>query len=174
MHGTNEVRAGQRRQVRESKSNRKNAVDAHKIEIFRREHGGMGFPHFRTLGPNECAAIRRQLTRVLGPCSDELDLTLRVAGLRKYISHVIATDAAFRLDEVVLGLGVTPDPYVYVNWFRFDQIDHIRFVDLASNLDGIWYPGADDIDVFDSTFRWIVSIAEDGTTALITLVPNPS
>jgi len=59
-------------------------------------------------------------------------------------------------------LGISAEKKVYVNWYRYDNVDEIQFVDLTKYFDDIWYPGLDDIDIFDATFSWILSISHDG------------
>jgi hypothetical protein len=51
---------------------------------------------------------------------------------------------------------------VYLNWYRFDDIDQIDLAALDQYFSDIWYPGSDDLDVFDDSTDWIVSIAHFG------------
>lgn len=47
---------------------------------------------------------------------------------------------------------IKPQTNVYINWYRYDQVDEMAFVDLDKCFADIWYPGPDDIDIFDSEF----------------------
>ena len=51
---------------------------------------------------------------------------------------------------------------VYINWFRFDNIDQMKFNDFSTYFYDIWFPSVDDIDLFDESYSWIVSIRHDG------------
>jgi hypothetical protein len=48
---------------------------------------------------------------------------------------------------------------VFINWYRFDDIDEMRLPDLAEHFADVWLPMAEDPDIFDSTFTWMLSIA---------------
>jgi hypothetical protein len=63
-------------------------------------------------------------------------------------------------------LGVTSPKKVYLNWYRFDDIDQIDLADLDRYFFDIWYPDSDDLDVFDDSADWIVSIAHHGNVRL--------
>ena len=62
------------------------------------------------------------------------------------------------MKDLALSLGLAPEPLVYVNWLRFDDIDCLAFSDLARYFDDIWYPSADYIDIFDSSMSWVLSV----------------
>ena len=59
-------------------------------------------------------------------------------------------------------LGIKHQSHVFLNWYRFDNIDEIEVDGLNTYFADIWYPSTDDIDLFDNTFKWIVSIRHDG------------
>lgn len=56
---------------------------------------------------------------------------------------------------------------VYINWHRFDKIDQMQFPDLMGHFDDIWYPGADDIDIFDDSLNWVASVSHFGNVRLL-------
>jgi hypothetical protein len=51
---------------------------------------------------------------------------------------------------------------IYLNWYRFDRIDEMYVMDVAQYFSDLWYPGADDIDVFDFDLNWIISVTHYG------------
>ena len=73
-----------------------------------------------------------------------------------------AGDENFDLENVTQTAGISVHDKVFVNWYHFDKIDTLAFKDLAVFLGYIWYPSSDDIDIFDSSFSWIVSITHQG------------
>jgi hypothetical protein len=58
---------------------------------------------------------------------------------------------------------------VLVNWYRFDEIDRIDIDVLSQFFDDIWYPAVDDIEIFDTSCGWFISVSHDGRVELISL-----
>ena len=73
----------------------------------------------------------------------------------------------FNLVRMLETSGVQPQETVYVNWRRFDDLDAIAPDDLSHFFDYIWYPGADDIEVFDGACSWILVIRHDGVLRIL-------
>ena len=63
---------------------------------------------------------------------------------------------------VAASLGLEPREEVYVNWDDFATIHRVRFADLAENFDYLWYPGPDDVDIFDESLSWVLSVDHGG------------
>lgn len=109
-------------------------------------------------------ALRARFAQRVG-CSQETDnltLTRRVADGLTRVDGVNAEAEDFILSEAFERLGITPQSRVYVNWYRFDDVDRISLNNLSSYFTDIWYPGTDDIEIFDETCCWILSISHDG------------
>ena len=62
-----------------------------------------------------------------------------------------------------------PAATVYINWRHFESLDEMAFVALAKYFDDIWYAGADDIDIFDDTLSWVLSVRHDGEVRALKL-----
>lgn len=73
----------------------------------------------------------------------------------------------FSLTELISSLNIVARDFVYVNWYRFDRIDKIKLTDLCENFEYIWYPGSDDIEVFDDSLEWMISISHGGQVSLV-------
>jgi hypothetical protein len=134
-----------------------------KIDNFERE-AGASFPSFRTLSAGDCESLRQRLAERLGvhPTIDGLDLVRVVAGLEGRALSVVAERPDFDLRKELTAAGIDPPLSVYLNWYRFDNIDEMRFDDLSSHFDDIWYPSTDDLDIFDSSLGWILSVDHGG------------
>ena len=52
---------------------------------------------------------------------------------------------------------------------KFNHLYQSILNDTDSYFDDIWYPDADDIDVFDDTVTWILSVAHSGQNKLLKL-----
>lgn len=69
-----------------------------------------------------------------------------------------ALDDGFELKKVFQSIGVGQEECVYINWYRFDDIDQMRFDDLNKYFDDFWYPSSDDISIFDSKISWVLGL----------------
>lgn len=147
-------------------------MDSVKIENFSREKPGFEFPRFTSLTPNDCAQFRSTIAERLGLTahSEPLKLLETLQARAKYLSGVNA-EQGFDLSSVITELGVTPDAHVLVNWYRFDQIDRIALSDISEHFDDIWYPGSDDIEIFDESIDWLVLVRHDGVVGAVNLCP---
>lgn len=135
-----------------------------KIANFQKEHPGREFPPYRALRAEEAIHVRMRIAALVGvpPDSDPLSLTERLAGAMSEWTEHNAEDKGFELRAVCESLRVQPLQHVYINWGRFDDVNSMEYRDLVDYFDFIWYPGPDEIEVFDSTFAWVVSVDHDG------------
>lgn len=78
------------------------------------------------------------------------------------IQHAHAEKEGFDLASVTVALGLKPQEDVYVNWDDLKTIDRVRFSDLVGKFDYVWYPGPDDIDIFDDSLSWVLSVDHGG------------
>ena len=78
-----------------------------------------------------------------------------------FLSEIDA-NSDFKLINTLKCLKIKYLDSLYLNWYKFDNIDAIALKDLDKYFYDIWYPGSDDIDIFDSNLTWIVSIRHDG------------
>jgi hypothetical protein len=147
-------------------------MDSVKIENFKRENPGFAFPRFTSLTPNDCAQLRSGIAGRLGLTaqSEPLELLKTLRARATYFTGVNASHG-FDLRNLISKLGYTPDAEVLVNWYRFDQIDRIAVSDLDKHFDDIWYPGSDDIEVFDESVDWLVLVRHDGVVSTVDLCP---
>lgn len=136
-----------------------------KIENFRDSYPHEVFPPFRTITVPEAESYRLKMARhlALSEDSDGLTLVRELFGRASELEGVNAEDEGFVLTDVFGILEITPKPKVFINWYRFDDIDEMAYSDLCKWLPEIWYPGPDDIDIFDESVDWVISIIHDGT-----------
>jgi hypothetical protein len=139
-------------------------VEVFKVEHFKRAHPGVAFPTWRSVGASEAAQFANRLRSLVALPHDADGLAIvRAVAMRG--SLFTATDArseAFDLQAVCSEVQIKPESRVFVNWYRFDSIDEFAFDDLALYFADIWYPGPDDIDIFDATLSWILSVSHNG------------
>jgi hypothetical protein len=136
-----------------------------KIDAFLDDNPEGNFPHCRALAPAECHKILSELKTRLGVPQETLDISVlkRVRSESVTLEGVDADSEGFDLLELVKGKVAGVDvAKVYLNWYRFDDIDEIDLEALASHWNYIWYPGPDDIEIFEESLDWILSVDHSG------------
>ncbi len=145
-------------------------MDQFKIEYFERDNPGKQFPCYRSLSEGEMHRIRENVAKLLGFSSVEpLDLVKEIDTREELVEGYNAERSDFRLSSVLASLNIKPQEIVYLNWYRYGQIDEMAFADIDKYLDDIWYPGPDDLDIFDASFKWILTITHDGAVQFLDL-----
>jgi hypothetical protein len=150
-------------------------MQAFKKDNFEKSTGSP-FPSYRTLSDFETESVRERLGRKLKlrKPADGLTLVQAVAGLGSVHFTRLAEDPAFNLREEMEAAGIKPSKSIYLNWYQYDQVDEMRFDDLADHFDDIWYPSSDDIDLFDDAMNWIVTIDHGGYGRLVKFEDGPT
>lgn len=139
-------------------------MNSTKISNFAKEHPGEPFPRHRSLSAVECDQLRRKLAALYSIESTTDDLvafTNAIAAKRQAVSRV-SDDDRFNLADTLKSLGIVADSEVFLNWHRYDSIDEISLYHASLYFDDIWYPYTDDIDIFDKSCLWIVSVDYHG------------
>ena len=73
----------------------------------------------------------------------------------------------FKLIETLKNLKIQSSDKIFINWYRYDNIDSMTLDDLDTYFYDIWFAGPDDIDIFDRNLNWIVSIQHEGIVSYI-------
>jgi len=146
-----------------------------KKEHFSADHPDQPFPAIHAVGDADAQALRRTWCERLRvePEYDPLAL-LRLIEARAEPISGSAEAEGFNLARTLEETGVRPQETVYVNWCRFDTVDVIRLDELSEFFDYIWYPSADDIEVFDSGCAWILLVRHDGALSILRLPGCPT
>jgi len=145
-------------------------VERFKIEYFEREHGENSFPAFRSLAREEADHTLALLKRRLA-LPDELNAldVLNIADQKGVVvDGVDATEDTFDLRLVLDRIGFSAAK-VLVNWYRFDRIDEFATEDLCRYFLDVFYPPADDMEIFDLDLTWLVSIRHYGAVKALDL-----
>ena len=142
-----------------------------KIENFKRSQPCGCFPEFRSLTCAECGEFRYRLAEILGidPVGDGL-LVLRRLHERPSIDlGIVPETGLIDVGRLVGSCGLRCGSTVYINWYRFDDIDEMSVVDLSHFFDDIWYPCADDIEIMDESMSWVFVVDHGGRMRFIRL-----
>lgn len=146
-------------------------MDEFKLKHFAEEHPGKQLPVQRG-SHEEVATVRALLLRRLGlpDATDGLALVETVEARSVPVEDHDASRNDFDLARLLVDLvGINLDDDVFLNWYRFDQLDRMRAVELAQFFDDVWYPSADDLDVIDPRCRWILSVSHHGGIRILRL-----
>ena len=102
-----------------------------------------------------------------------MDLVRRIERAGSKIGELDEHDLSSSFKAALAKSKVHPAELIYINWYRFNAIDEMRFSDFVTYFDDVWYPAADDIDVFDSSCLWFLSISHNGVVRQLALGVKP-
>ena len=139
-------------------------MEEFKINHYERINGKGSFPSCRSLSEHESASVRERMAHSLGSCgkASGIEILQRLLAIGEEVGTVDACAGHFDLQKVFEKCGITCSEEVMINWYRFDRIDVIETQQMISHFDDIWYPSSDDIDIFDWSMRWVISIEHHG------------
>ena len=147
-----------------SNTNKKLIMEEFKISFFEAEHK-IQFPFFKKLNSSECQNTLNTISKLYN--LNKSNINNQLAAKQKNLSEVDA-NSDFHLIETLRSLGITSHKDVFINWNEFHNIDYIDLNILDKFFYNIWFPTSDDIDIFDDSFNWILSIRHDGNVSFIT------
>jgi hypothetical protein len=133
-------------------------MNALKITNFLKIHDRQ-FPVVRELPLEECDSLRQRLCRTFH-LDEKLDGLETLREMEDMSANVAVNPCAatFSLVSLLNQYRIPTSDLVFVNWNRFTQIDELQLSELSTYFTDIWYPSADDIEIFDYSCRWFVII----------------
>ena len=146
-------------------------MDDFKIQHFLNDpdYAGLEFPWFSKVSQEEENRIYKILEQKIGPKpSNYEDIFAKVQDVGTLVEGNAEEDG-FNLSKIFESINIRPEKKVFVHWDSKRGTDEFYFDDLSKYLDDIWYPSADDIDIYDSTFNWIFSVDHHGYLYLLLL-----
>jgi hypothetical protein len=146
-------------------------MEKFKIENFERERGEGSFPLFRSFTGSELTGVYMSLMKrlALPESTSRSSLDRKIYAASKIIGEIDLDNISATFLAIVFKLGMDSSRLVYLNWGRDEELDEIKFEDLLSNFDDIWYPHADDFDIIDQDLNWVISVDHDGMVRLLQL-----
>ena len=145
-------------------------MESFKIKHFKRNNTNEEFPWFHSLTPYEAQLLYARLLKQMDLDNTKpQDLVRRVNKIGERISEENAANEKFELLKVCNFLNLKPQEKIFINWYHYDDIDEFFFAELNKYFDDIWYPGSDDIDIFDDTLSWILSVSHNGEIHIVYL-----
>jgi hypothetical protein len=148
-------------------------MDVFKIEHFINTNNGAPFSWYHTLTLTESANLREKLRARLGlkATASDIEIVSALAARRRLVVGVSAVDREFNFIDIARAVSIGPNDIVYINWYRFDEVDQMRLADLGQYFDDVWYPSSDDIDVLDQDLSCAISVSHEGRVYTVDL-PN--
>jgi hypothetical protein len=142
-----------------------------KIGHYESIHGPGTFPPVRRLTDHEAESIRESLRKQLHLSDDvsPIDMLQAISDASLVVPDADAKHEGFDLSRVLTQFGCDVSGSAYLNWYHFANIDEMLTRDVIVNFSDIWYPAADDLELIDSRFRWIVSVHHEGSVLLLNL-----
>ena len=120
-------------------------------------------PRLEALDPAACLALRQHVARRLEmpPSAEPRGLVFGLRARTTWLPGVVATAEDFSLLDLTRHVGIEAD-VVYVNFWHFDDVDKLRLEELSRRFHDIWFEGPDDIEIFDDSHDWYLSVSHDG------------
>jgi len=143
-------------------------VQDYKIANFERSNPSQSFPAFRRVGREESREFAERIAERLRlpPPIDSLKLVRRIQSCLKPVPGVSPLADEFKLSQLFWQLQIPAPESVFVNWYRFDDVDEFQFADLESHFSDVWYPSSDDIELFDASLKWLIAVSHDGAVSV--------
>ena len=134
-----------------------------KMKLFKNEYK-RDF-HYIHLSKKECSII---VEKLLGKYNfSDINTLLEYINANEGFLFFIETESEFQLIEVLKNLSIEPLENIYINWYKFDNIDIVKLLDLNNYFFDIWFPNSDDIEIFDDSLSWIISVRHDGNVSYL-------
>lgn len=131
-----------------------------KLENFNNEYG-FAMPIEKHLSQHDCSAILLHIYNKFHIHNiEELFSILECKSIN--IDTINAKDDNVNIEEVFSNVDIAVLPNIYINWGDFDNIDCLKYNTFCNYFDDIWYPAIDDIEIFDETCDWFLSIKHYG------------
>ena len=137
-------------------------MEQFKIDLFKNEYN-VDLPNFTNLTNKECGDLEKKII-------DKYNLH-DITDIYKLFENgkpVYFIEDIFNLLNTLELLNIKPNLQVYLNWYSFTDIDILNIIFLDKYFFDIWYPISDDIDIFDESLNWFLSIRHDGNVVLLT------
>ncbi len=139
------------------------------MDKFKIDNSDNRFPAFSSLDVNEISDIQKKLKRGLFNEKNigDIDLLKVIHEKSKFIHNIDIDKNNFNLFELIQKCSLSVKKNIYINWYQFDEIDKMKLLDLSNNFFDIWYPSSDDIEIFDDSCKWVLSVSHHGKVYLL-------
>lgn len=139
-----------------------------KIEDFIGENKDDSFPDFLTLDKDEVKRHNNVIRESFGCPHNMLiiDVYNKIIEKSVLVQKVNAEVDDINFFELLESQNIVSKKNIYIDWHQLDEIDKMELDSLTKYFDSIWYPGADDIYIYDDTFSWFLFISHYGAVSI--------
>ena len=137
-------------------------MDFHKILNFKTDNPNLEFPDYKILSDLVKKNLIKSLFYNLKISNDLNGANLSKSIEKKSIIIGKISDGVFILDDLLSNFGYSANEKIYLNWKNFESIEEMSKLSFNQNFFDIWYPGVDDLDIFDESCNWLLSITHAG------------
>lgn len=135
-----------------------------KIDNFLRENPGMAPPSFVPLTDAAVNELVETLLINAGcPAGVPKDVLRELSANATPVTGVNLEQEELELQVLFGKSGINPGPVLYVEWGAMREIDRFQTADLNRHFYHVWYPGADDIEIFDDSLTWLMFVRHYGS-----------
>lgn len=139
-----------------------------RIELFRADNPAKVFPDFYELSVEECQKNALIISKkFLNGAYEGMDLVLKLIKIANSIDGIDASSGTFSLVELLKKQQVCYTEEGYIDWYRFDDTTAMKIRDINSVFDYLYFPSADDIQIYDDSFSWILFVKHYGEVFLL-------
>ena len=138
-------------------------MEQYKLDFFKKDHKKQNLS-FVSLYMEECDKVFASfcLSYKIAPLYRN-DIFSIIQSEGRFVNSVNAKDENFDLRRLIYEQNIKEMPkHVNVCWDSFYTIDAFDFKDVADFFDYIWYPSADDIILFDESYKVCFMVRHDG------------
>ena len=143
-----------------------NSMHPAKIRNYTREHPDEAFPPFRPLTLSDRQDLHRRIIGALKVSADASphDVARALQARSEYVSELDTDSDAVDWQLAFKGTCLEScEGNVYICWGELEDIDQMRAADFRSKLELLWYPSAEDIEIFDEDMKWVILMSHYGT-----------
>jgi hypothetical protein len=138
-------------------------VEQFKIDNFIRANPGSTPPRFVAVTEAHAKElVDRLLAKAGRPSGTPAEILQQLSAQSKRLADVDVEEDEIPLVTLFEKAGIVPMPFVYVEWGALQDLDRFKLEDLSEHLYDVWYPSADDIEIFDDTLDWIMFVRHYG------------
>jgi len=129
---------------------------------------GSPFPNYRVLSEEEARGTQANFALNLGldRSADALAINLECFRRSSLIGSVHEDQQTLDLVRELSKFSIVPPANVLVDWSQFNPVFEMLVEDASRTFFYLWYPGADDLAVFDASGTWMLLILHYGDVRL--------
>lgn len=142
-------------------------MDPHKLEDFADEHPGEESPRVDAVPTRQTSKLVTTLMARFCPCAKTESDFIRYIAREPMVDNLAALDEDFDFTRLLKDSHIEIPSDVFLNFTEFDRLERMRYSDFAKYFRNVYWPATDDLDCFDETLNWIVSIDHDGNITLL-------